>query len=109
MDKKVSRSFVDILNSNDLSAKDIGLILSNLLNKEFSYLLKFRNLSEFTSNQQPLNFIDNLDNKKVIECYIASVILRSIEKGNMGIFDILIQKTENTDKDLYKLMTEAAK
>lgn len=111
MDKEISKSFTDELNNNNLSPKDIGQIFMKILNNNLSYLLQFKSLEEYIAVQKTLEFSkkSDIEDVKVIECYIASVILKSIEKGNMHIFEILIQNNKQEDKDLYKLMNEQCK
>lgn len=108
MDKEISKSFIEIINNNKLSAEYIGQIFTKILNSDFSYLLQFKRLEEYISVQKTLEFNKKPD-IKIIEWYIASVILKAIEKGNMQIFEILIQNNKQEDKDLYKLMNEQCK
>jgi intergrase/recombinase len=103
LDKKISRSFIDYLTENNLSSKDIAKYIVKILNSDLSDFLDFYRKDSLI--QQKLNFNgEEKKEKKVIEHYIASIILKSIEKGNMDILNILIQESDAMDKDLYRLM-----
>lgn len=111
MEKEISKSFIDELKNKKLSPEDIGKIFSYLLSSNLSDLKKFSSVKEYLDPQISLEFEkgENIENIKTIECYLASFILKNIEKGSSDILNILIQTKDETDKDLYKLMERALK